>query len=879
MTRFLPLARGWERVEIARQDSDTSLFMYLMYLGEMMMKIVGLGLVATIADDSDRHRYRQLCKLARADGLGEWAGSIDEALKGPASQHLVEQGRQEQKDLTQKLQSGSWQYDAVALLDQCLRKLDSGRPGTQFKQDGRRWFALFAELRNRTRGHGAMSASTCSSICQDLELSLRLLSDNYCGFGRQWAYIHQNLSGKYRITALSEVADKFDCLKGSRYAGTWGNLCDGVYTFLDRPYLVEMFMSDSEASDFLLPNGAFSGKKFDFISYLTDTVRLGDASGYLRPASDLPGSETQGVGTLNVIGKTFGNVPPRPLGYICRDSLEAELSKRLGDDRHPVVTLVGRGGIGKTSLALSVVHNIAKAEHFGAIFWFSARDVDLLPDGPKLVKPHLLTDTDIAQEFVRLMDPDEARAKDFRSTSYFSQALGKSPLRTPLLFVFDNFETVRNPVELYSWIDTYIRTPNKVLVTTRFRDFKGDYPVEVQGMSEEESDKLIALTAQELGISHLLTQSYIAELYRESDGHPYVIKVLLGDVAKAGRAVKIERLIAGKDEILDALFERTYVGLSSPARQIFLTLCNWRSTVPQVALEAVTLRASNERLDVEEAIEELRRSSLVEVTQSEEDRAVFLSVPLAAAVFGKRKLSVSPVKAAIEANTQLLLYFGAGQKADIRHGLGPRIERFFRHVAKLVSAQPDSLREYLPMLEFIGQQHPRAWLLLASIYEEFGTREGIERAKECLRRYLELEKSPSEKLAVWDRLAAACKQTQDWAAEVHALVEMCSLPDVVFEIVSSNINRFNNAFRQQSLNIAFASDEKQILGKKLLEIAQAKISEADATDLSRMAWLAIVVHDEVNAERFTCMGLEKDPGNQHCLNLAEKLRIDHGLWD
>jgi hypothetical protein len=44
---------------------------------------------------------------------------------------------------------------------------------------------------------------------------------------------------------------------------------------------------------------------------------------------------------------------------------------------------------------------------------------------------------------------------------------------TPL-FVFDNFETVRSPAELYIWIDTYVRPPDKVLITTRFRDFKGD---------------------------------------------------------------------------------------------------------------------------------------------------------------------------------------------------------------------------------------------------------------------------------------------------------------------------------------------------------------------------------------------------------------------
>ena len=34
--KFLPFDRMWERVEVARQDSDTSLFFHLMYFGEML---------------------------------------------------------------------------------------------------------------------------------------------------------------------------------------------------------------------------------------------------------------------------------------------------------------------------------------------------------------------------------------------------------------------------------------------------------------------------------------------------------------------------------------------------------------------------------------------------------------------------------------------------------------------------------------------------------------------------------------------------------------------------------------------------------------------------------------------------------------------------
>ncbi len=192
----------------------------------------------------------------------------------------------------------------------------------------------------------------------------------------------------------------------------------------------------------------------------------------------------------------------------------------------------------------------------------------------------------------------------------------KSPFDgAPILFVFDNFETVRSPHDLYAWIDQYIRPPNKVLITTRWRDFKGDYPIEVAGMTEAECDQLIDATCEALRIEVPLSEEYRHDLFHESDGHPYVIKILLGEVKKARRPFAVKRIVASNDDILPALFERTYANLLALAQRIFLTLSSWRSVVPQLALEAVLLRPSEkERLDVERAVEELEQSSLIDVS-------------------------------------------------------------------------------------------------------------------------------------------------------------------------------------------------------------------------------------------------------------------------
>jgi NB-ARC domain len=703
---FLPFRRMIERVARAGEDSDTSLFLELMYYGELITKLTTVALVSAILNDKERHRYRYFHRLVRADGIGEWSEVLDATLTGPASQFLQRQARVEQRELTQRCKAGTWQHESVRLLNICLTMMDPSREELPSKVDGRRLFSLFAELRNKTRGHGAHTATQHAKFCSPLKSALVLFAENHSLFQRPWVYLHRNLSGKYRVTQLGAQVGQFESLKSDRSV----NLPNGVYVYFDRPALLELVFSDAEATDFWVPNGGFTGKRFEVISYISGQTKVEDASNYLAPATELPPSETEGIGTLEVQGNCFGNLPPIPPGYVHRPALEKELTEKLVDERHPMITLAGRGGIGKTSLALAAIHELSSGDRFGAMLWFSARDIDLLQEGPKVVRPHVLSEGDIADEFVRLVAPGDAMVEGFEPIKYLAGALAKSPIGVPLLFAIDNFETVRSPTDLFTWLDTYIRSPNKVLITTRFRDFKGDYPVEVVGMTDEEAQKLITSTAISLGVHKFLTKDYGKEVIRESDGHPYVIKILLGEVAKANRLVALKPVVSSQEEILDALFERTFAGLSPAAKRIFFLLSSWRSTIPELAIHAVLARPSSEHMRVEEAIEELRKSSLID-TATSPDRARFLSVPLVAAEFGKRKLAASPSKSAVEADLELLHHFGPGQKSDLAHGIAPKVARLFRQINAVIKLKPEELEKHLPILEFVAQNYPLLGLI------------------------------------------------------------------------------------------------------------------------------------------------------------------------
>lgn len=408
-----------------------------------------------------------------------------------------------------------------------------------------------------------------------------------------------------------------------------------------------------------------------------------------------------------------------------------------------------------------------------------------------------------------------------------------------------------------------------MLITTRFSDFKGDYPVEVLGMSESESHELIAETAHSLNIQKLVTSEYRADLYRESYGHPYVMKMLLGEVAKAGRIQRIERVISGRSDVVDALFERTFAGLSPAAKHVFITLSNWRSTVPQLAVEAVMLRPQNEKFDVEAAIEELRRSSLIELGTST-DGNTFLSVPLVASIFGKKKLAVSPDKTSAEANTEILRFLGATQANDLQRGIEPRIRAMFSQIAGRVTKDPEKLAEYLPIMEFVASKFAPAWLLLASIFEQPGAGPDLAKAKDCIRHYLEQTPRSEEQRPAWKKLTEYCACTNDPVGETQAVVEMCELPHTPFSEISNAANRINNLF---SLKQFLDTYERNILARRLAALMESRIAEGNATDCSRLAWLFRRLQDEQKAQQMVKRGLEIEPANEYCVKLGVKLNI------
>ena len=858
------------RIHLDKEDSDSAYFHALTLKLEYLTKLVTAGVLACVGDDADRHRYSKEHTLVRADSVGDWVHVLNNVLSGPASQFFLPDSRGVVKDLTERVGPGDWRHSAVMELANATKEVGSDTQlGTRIAL--RQLFDIGVQIRNRTRGHGATTIEQQSRACPHLETAVEALTENLQLFELPWVYLHQNLSKKYRVSPLSGNTSCFDYLKRTNTE----QLPDGVYVYLGTPVRVNLVFSSPSLNDISLPNGNHKNGEFELLSYISNDVSREDGNNWSSPVGQLPSSDTEGDSVLEPFGQTSANVPPVLVDYVPRpDLVDMVVQELLQTDRHPILSLTGPGGIGKTTVTIAALHKISDQANlpYEVILWISARDIDLLESGAKPVQPRVITQDDISRAAVDLLQPQGGTSSDFNATAYFEDCLREGAAGNTI-FVLDNFETVQNSVDVYAWLDTHVRLPNKVLITTRIREFRADFPIEISGMTEEQAGLLIDQHSDRLGIRELISPAYKNKLISESDGHPYVMRIMLGEVAAQRLAVAPERIMASSDRILRALFERTFSALSPGAQRVFLLLSSWRVFVPEVAIEAVLLRPGNDKFNFEEALDQLHRFSLAERLNAEEDGHVLVGVPLAASIFGRTKLEASVSRVSVEADRELLMEFGPGRGKGTKQKILPRIESLYKSIASRAQTNPNLFEQYRPIMEFLADAMPTAFSRLSELTREIDdSADANDRAKYYLRRYLEAESTPN-KQTIWLKLSELCRASQDATEEIHALCEAALLSSSNAVELGRHANRLNQRLRElKSNNIKEArSPEVQDLLQKVIGEMERHLGKLTATDCSCLAWLYLNVSNDERARDIARLGVDLDSSNEYCQNLVERL--------
>jgi tetratricopeptide (TPR) repeat protein len=285
--------------------------------------------------------------------------------------------------------------------------------------------------------------------------------------------------------------------------------------------------------------------------------------------------------------------------------------------------------------------------------------------------------------------------------------------------------------------------------------------------------------------------------------------------------------------------------------------------IPLIAVEAVLWRPENEKMDVQIAIEELRQSSFIDVINKSGDDII--NVPLAATLFGKAELEVYPEKIKVDADKKLLMEFGTTSYSNLSSGLVRNIERKFRAISNRISSVEQFEKE-LPILEYIASRYPKTYEYTIQVYEEYND---YEKVKYYVREYLKSNIVSSKKEVLWLKLADICKHTSDWDGESHALIELIQLPNVDLNKISDVANRINSHIYYNY--DAKTNEYKRELLSIIIVVLKSKISQCNATDLSRLGWLLLNNNRPQEAEEVVKKGMSIDPNNSYCQRLLDKL--------
>ncbi|MCD2183662.1 tetratricopeptide repeat protein [Rhizobium sp. GN54] len=179
-------------------------------------------------------------------------------------------------------------------------------------------------------------------------------------------------------------------------------------------------------------------------------------------------------------GLIFHNLPLPDYddtGFVPRPQLEQELKKKILS-RHPVVTVLGDGGNGKTALTLQALYSLINSgEHdFDAVVWVSAKSSKLTVGEIQRIEHAITTSMGLFEEVVGVFENTTADA-----ISRVRQLLENNKI----LLAIDNLETVLDDT-IRDFVSD-IPGQSKVVLTSRI-PVGGDLTVNVTPLSDNEGE-------------------------------------------------------------------------------------------------------------------------------------------------------------------------------------------------------------------------------------------------------------------------------------------------------------------------------------------------------------------------------------------------------
>ncbi len=278
------------------------------------------------------------------------------------------------------------------------------------------------------------------------------------------------------------------------------------------------------------------------------------------------------------------NLPHR-IDFVGREKEKQQVHEAL-NSRSYITMIDGIGGIGKTSLALEVLHECLAAsqnsssnnrdlQKFESFIWTSARDHELEINDVLDTIAHTLEYT-----FITQLPLEEKRHK-----------IVKLLQDKQCLVIVDNFETITD--EAVREFILKLPDPSKCLVTSRTLGLQQARSVSIRGLKETEALLLIKNEGIRLGLDLDLLisdENNFRRFYAATGGAPLAIRWSIGQIKQRGQSIEsvLNSLHGARGDMFEFIFERAWSLLSDEAKKILTIMPVFASSASKAAIEAAS---------------------------------------------------------------------------------------------------------------------------------------------------------------------------------------------------------------------------------------------------------------------------------------------------
>lgn len=289
------------------------------------------------------------------------------------------------------------------------------------------------------------------------------------------------------------------------------------------------------------------------------------------------------------------------------------------------IALDGIGGIGKTSLANNIAHEIMQTDRFYDLAWVSAKQEEFSPSVGRqpLGQPALTVDTLIDLLIDQLVEqeflPTSTKEKQYILTSLLKER--------PYLIVIDNLETVADYETLIPLLRR-LANPTKFLLTSRHSlyTYSDVFCLNLSELEREDALTFLRYEAKTRGLSTLAaaSETYLDRIYKVVGGNPLALKLVIGQVRVLPLSHVLENLkqALGKktEDLYTYIYWQAWQALDPSSQQVLLIM----PLAQRGTLDQLSVLSELETAELNRALEHLVALSLVEVSSDIEHHRYYI---------------------------------------------------------------------------------------------------------------------------------------------------------------------------------------------------------------------------------------------------------------